>query len=121
MISEYIESDVILDYVPNSFRIGNQEFKVILCDELYYENDSVYGLFSYEESTIKINIRKMCDKSLCGKEQILNTLWHEIFHAFNFLYDNTMSESVAQVFANFMREFDSSKKYKKVENETENK
>ena len=44
------------------------------------------------------------------KEQIKNTFWHELFHAFNYYWDNDEDEALAQVFANFMREFEITKK-----------
>ena len=79
-------------------------------DELYLEDDPVYGLFDYLNSEISIRIKKL-DHTLCDKEQVFNSFWHEVFHAFNYLYNNEMNESLAQVFANFMREFQSTVKY----------
>ena len=79
-------------------------------DELYLEDDPVYGLFDYLNSEISIRIKKL-DDTLCDKEQVFNSFWHEVFHAFNYLYNNEMNESLAQVFANFMREFQSTVKY----------
>lgn len=38
--------------------------------------------------------------------QIKNSFWHEVFHAFNFYYNNRQDESLAQTFANFMCEFE---------------
>lgn len=38
------------------------------------------------------------------EEQIKNSFWHEMFHAFN--YNNKQDESLAQTFANFMREYE---------------
>ena len=40
------------------------------------------------------------------EEQIKNSFWHEIFHAFNYYYNNKQDESLAQTFANFMREYE---------------
>ena len=37
-----------------------------------------------------------------------NTCWHEIFHVFNYHMNNETDETIAQSFANFMREFESS-------------
>lgn len=42
-------------------------------------------------------------------EQIKNTFWHELFHAFNFYWNNETDEALAQTFANFMREFELTK------------
>ena len=44
-------------------------------------------------------------------EQVYNSWYHELFHAFNFFWDNGGDESLAQSFANFMREFESTKQY----------
>lgn len=38
------------------------------------------------------------------EEQIKNSFWHEVFHAY--YYCNKQDESLAQTFANFMREFE---------------
>lgn len=40
------------------------------------------------------------------EEQIKNSFWHEMFHAFNYYYNNKQDESLAQTFANFMREYE---------------
>lgn len=40
------------------------------------------------------------------EEQIKNSFWHEVFHAFNFYYNNRQDELLAQTFANFMCEFE---------------
>ena len=42
------------------------------------------------------------------EEQMCNTCWHEIFHVFNYHMNNETDETIAQSFANFMREFESS-------------
>ncbi len=39
-------------------------------------------------------------------EQIKNSFWHEVFHSFNFYWNNEADEGLAQTFANFMREFE---------------
>ena len=110
MIYDNVKSKIVLDYIPTSFIIGNQKFNVVLYDELYLEDDPVYGLFDYLNSEISIRIKKL-DDTLCDKEQVFNSFWHEVFHAFNYLYNNEMNESLAQTFANFMREFQSTVKY----------
>lgn len=43
------------------------------------------------------------------EEQIKNSFWHEMFHAFNYYYNNNQDESLAQTFANFMREYELTK------------
>lgn len=110
MTYDNVKSEIVLDYIPTSFTIGNQKFNVVLYDELYLEDDPVYGLFYYLDAEIAIRIKKL-DGTLCDKEQTLNAFWHETFHAFNYLYNNEINEALAQTFANFMREFQSTVKY----------
>lgn len=38
-------------------------------------------------------------------EQMRNTFYHELFHAFQFYFNNEFNEAQAQVYANFMCEF----------------
>lgn len=58
----------------------------------------LYGDHSDVELTIRVALRMKCG------EQIKNSFWHEVFHAF--YYNNRQDESLAQTFANFMCEFE---------------
>lgn len=94
----------MMNNIPESFKIANQLFKVNIKDKLL---DNNYGNFC--DVTNELNLAKIievndADYSLTD-EQIRNTFWHEVFHAFQFYFNNKYDEAQAQVFANFMCEF----------------
>lgn len=99
---------------PKKFRIANHDYTVELCD--FVEGDTQgefwYGYHCSTELTIKI-ARKMRKSNGVEfdltEEQIKNSFWHEVFHAFQFYYNNEQDEALAQVFANFMREYEITK------------
>lgn len=67
-----------------------------------------FGYFCDATNTIKL--AKTIDASYEGKvsmndEQLRNTFYHELFHVFQFYFDNRIDEAQAQVYANFMCEF----------------
>ena len=110
--------DVITDekllYIPETFTLGCHTFKVQLYRELYDGNDPLYGQFDYDEQIIRIRIFKDNGKPL-SKECILNTYYHELFHAFNYLWNTGSDESLVSTFAMLMREYETTKKYAKKE------
>lgn len=55
---------------------------------------------------IRVALRMKCGENIVSltREQIKNSFWHEVFHAF--YYNNRQDESLAQTFANFMCEFE---------------
>lgn len=93
--------------IPSKVRIANHWYKVILCD--FIDNGDTFG--SHCNLKLEIKVAE-CMKTDDGEtvnlteEQIKNSFWHEIFHAFNYYYNNKQDESLAQTFANFMREFE---------------
>ena len=58
---------------------------------------------------LEICIRVKDDGKILPEEIIRNTFYHELFHVFNYYYNNETSETLAQVFANFMAEYNQSK------------
>lgn len=102
-----------VDYLPISFKIANHQFNIVQYDELYDENDNYnYGQFDYNNLIIKVRISSNdAEDCILPKEIILNTYWHEVFHAFNYLWNTEVDESLAQSFANFMRELESTSNY----------
>lgn len=93
--------------IPSKVRIANHWYKVILCD--FIDNGDTFG--SHCNLKLEIKVAE-CMKNDDGEtiylteEQIKNSFWHEMFHAFNYYYNNKQDESLAQTFANFMREFE---------------
>lgn len=98
--------------LPKAFTIANQRYTVKLVDCL---DDRNFGEFDSIRAEIRIakNVRSPYDDELCAlsEEQILNSFWHEVFHCFNWHWDTDADECLAQSFANFMREYISSKEY----------
>lgn len=92
--------------LPSSFKIANQIYTVKLVHHLddanFGEFDSVkaeirvasYVLSSYTNEFVKLS-----------EEQILNSYWHEVFHCFNWHMNTECDETLAQSFANFIREY----------------
>lgn len=100
-----------LSYLPKTFSIGGHTFKVLLYEELYDEDgDSIYGQFDYEDLTIRIRIYKD-NGQLLSKEIIFNSYYHELMHAFNYLWNTGADESLASTFAMLMCEYINTKNY----------
>lgn len=97
--------------LPSEFVIANQPYKIIFVDEI---PGGYYGEFDSIKSEIRIakRVRSPYDDELYDltEEQIKNTFWHELFHCFNWHWNTEDDESLAQTFANFMREFETTKK-----------
>lgn len=104
-----IESKECVDFLPMEFTIANHKFKVIQYDSLYDEHDTfLYGQFNYEDLEISVAIKNHEGNPL-NKEIILNSYYHELFHLFNYLWNTETDESLAQTFANFIREYETTK------------
>lgn len=85
--------------IPNSFKIANHKIKI---DVVNNDNNN-FGSFDNVTNTIKI--AKFIDGTELSEEQMLNTMWHEIFHVFQFYFNCTYDEAQSQIYANFMRDF----------------
>ena len=96
--------------IPSKFTIANQEYTVKFVDSL---EDSNYGEFDSIRAEIRLalNAKSPYDFNYyqLTEEQIKNTFWHELFHCFNWHMNTECDETIAQSFANFMREFETSK------------
>lgn len=91
--------------IPSYFKIGGQEYNVEIVDKL---DDNNYGEYCYTPAQIKI-ARNIYDETVPEKQREA-TFWHELFHAFQYMFDCTTDEAQAQCFSNFMMEFLESKK-----------
>ena len=102
---------------PSKFKIANQEYKVKFVD---YLEDGNFGEFDSVLAEIRIarRVRSGYDSELkeLQPQQIENSYWHEVFHCFNWHFNTETDEGLAQSFANFMCEYNSS-----ISNETDNK
>lgn len=96
--------------IPKRFKIANTEYEVQVVDK---SDDGNYGY--HNDIRRKIVVAKSMDDE--GKivqlteQQIENTFWHELFHCFQFFYNNKQDEALAQSFANFMCEYRATRAY----------
>lgn len=90
--------------LPSEFKCAGFTIKVIIEDEL---PNGDYGSFCDARNEIKIARTVKSDNQIVEltEEQITNTFWHELFHCFQFYYDNEYSEGQSQTYANFMCEY----------------
>lgn len=90
--------------IPKEFKCAGFTIKVTIVDSL---PDNEYGNFCDATNEIKIaRTMKVEDKVVeLTKEQLLNTYLHELWHCFQFYFDNSYSEAQAQTYANFMCEY----------------
>ena len=96
-----------VDTIPKKFKIANQWYTVEIVDHL---EDADFGDFDSVRAKIRLarKVYSLDEYVELSEEQICNTCWHEIFHVFNYHMNNETDETIAQSFANFMREFESS-------------
>lgn len=100
---------------PTSFKCAGQTIKVIV-EEFLPNND--YGY--WDDATNEIHIAKNLKTSISEldtrtvkltESQLQNTYYHELMHCFQFYYDNSASEAMAQSFANMICEFQNTKQF----------
>ena len=91
--------------IPSYFKIGGQEYNVEVVEDL---DDDIYGEYSYTPA--RIQIAKTTAGEEIPKNQMEATFWHELFHAFQYMFNCTTDEAQAQCFSNFMMEFLESKR-----------
>lgn len=91
--------------LPDKFKIANQEITVVI-EEILPNNN--YGYFCDATNMIKLarTLKTEHDGVVTvSDEQMRNMFYHELFHAFQFYFNNEFNEAQAQVYANFMCEF----------------
>lgn len=101
--------------IPRTFMIANMPHKVIMEHQaVNSKGESVYGYYRSIDGSIvlgeSLTFTGEKKEYAIPDEQIKNTFYHELFHAFNFYWNNEFSEELAQTFSNFMREFEATKK-----------
>lgn len=100
--------------IPHTCRIANHLYNIQLEEFIEDDNgDTIYGYHSDAELVIKVAMKVKLERGdiiSLTSEQIKNSFWHELFHAFNYYWNNETDEALAQTFANFMREFELTRK-----------
>ena len=86
--------------IPTHFKIGGQVFDVKFVDSL--ENEE-YGLFTYTPPLIQI--ARTTDGHAVPENQMEATFYHELMHAFQYMYNCEIDEAQAQVYSNFIVEY----------------
>ena len=98
--------------IPDKFKLAGFEVTV---DKVDKTDDNNYGYWDDVNNTIVIakNISmKNGELTPLSDRQIKNTFYHELYHAFQFYSGREYSEVECNIFANFMLEFDETKKVK---------
>ena len=98
--------------IPDKFKLAGFEITV---DKVEKTDDNNYGYWDDVNNTIVIakNISmKNGELTSLSDRQIKNTFYHELYHAFQFYSGREYSEVECNIFANFMLEFDETKKVK---------
>lgn len=90
---------------PKEFTIANINIRFEYKETL---DNGDFGIFQAKRNLIQIATTH--EGEPLSDEIIDNTVWHEIFHAFQYYYNNEFDEAQAQVYANFMREYETSVK-----------
>lgn len=98
-----------LEDIPKKFTIAGIPHTINIYDEVEGEDGEVYG--DYCDAKCEIRIARTVNGVELSEAQILNTVEHELNHVFQFYFNNEYNEAQAQCFANFRREFETSKKY----------
>lgn len=103
--------------IPESFNIaGGKTIEVKLLDTIEscsQKGHYLFGDFNDASSIIRIakNVPVDGEDFIQTDEDMKRTFWHELFHVFQFYGGFEMDESLAQVFSNFMYEFQNTQKY----------
>lgn len=92
--------------LPSSFKIANQIYTVTLVHHL---EDANFGEFDSVKAEIRVASHVLSSYTnefiKLSEEQVLNSYWHEVFHCFNWHMNTECDETLAQSFANFIREY----------------
>ena len=106
----------IYKVIPKQFTIVCHTINVIVKDWIVPNNpekdSSFYGQWNDVKCTIEIARAVKVGNEVIPLtiEQIKNTFYHEMFHCFFFFGQVPQDEMIVQALANFMREFEITKK-----------
>lgn len=96
--------------IPDKFKIAGFEITVDIVEKT---DDNSYGFWDDVNNTIVIakNISmKNGELTALSERQMKNTFYHELCHSFQFYSGKKYSEVECNIFANFMLEFNETKK-----------
>lgn len=98
--------------IPTTFSLAGLNFRVKHVNDV--KNGEDYGRYVDVENTIELANKVKDDDNqwvIVPEDIKYNTFWHELFHVFNYYWNTEFDESLAQVFANFMVEYEQTKTY----------
>ena len=98
--------------IPDKFKVAGFDITVNIVEKT---DDNDYGFWDDVNNTIVIakNISmKNGELTALSERQMKNTFYHELYHSFQFYSGKEYSEVECNIFANFMLEFDETKKVK---------
>lgn len=96
--------------IPNKFKLAGFDITVNIVEKMDNNN---YGFWDDVNNTIVIakNISlKNGELTALSERQMENTFYHELYHSFQFYSGREYSEVECNIFANFMLEFNETKK-----------
>lgn len=116
-----LTDDEIYKVIPQSFVICNNKVEIILRDDITIDDgedrETRYGQWNEVLNTIELAkgviIGDDKEATPVNLEQIQNTFAHEVCHCFEFYSGMPYDEQRVQLFANWFREYETSKKFKK--------
>lgn len=91
--------------IPKKFTINSQEITIELVDKL---PDQKFGEYCCITNKIKLATNVKDDDGTViplKEEQIENTLWHEVLHAFQWHSKGDFSEEESSTYAGYLLEF----------------
>lgn len=106
----------IYKFIPREFTIACHHIEVEVVDWIPdddVKSDSEYGQWHDVRLQIKIARAIKCRNGEViplNEEQIKNTFYHELFHCFFFMGQIGQDEMIVQALANFLREYETTKK-----------
>lgn len=92
-------------FLPESFTINTQTINIIYVDKLETNRFGDFNSITNEIRVAKSVKDEDGEYHKLKDEQILNTLFHEIFHAWQFYSGHEMNEDEPCTYAGYMIEF----------------
>lgn len=90
---------------PEKFEIGGQEITIKIEDIDEKENRFGYYNSVKEEIVIFKTVEDEDGVVELTESQLMDSLWHEVFHAFQYHSKNETSETESATYASFMTQF----------------
>lgn len=97
------------DLIPHTFNIAGLSHTIEIVDNI--DDGDLFGktLYASQKILIATHLKEDGEFVPITPKQQYNTFWHEIFHLFQFYYNNGSDEGLSQTFANFMCEYEKTK------------